>query len=42
MIYWAGVSLIVALIAAVFGFNGVAGTALNIAWILLSLVSSRR
>jgi hypothetical protein len=31
MIYWAAVFLIIALIAAVFGFTGIAGTAANIA-----------
>lgn len=34
MIYWAAVFLIIALAAAVLGFSGIAGTAVNIAWIL--------
>jgi uncharacterized membrane protein YtjA (UPF0391 family) len=34
MIYWAAVFLIIALVAAGLGFSGVAGTAVNIAWIL--------
>jgi uncharacterized membrane protein YtjA (UPF0391 family) len=34
MIGWAATFLIVALIAAVLGFTGVAGLATNIAWIL--------
>ena len=34
MIYWAAVFLVIALIAAVLGFSGIAGTAVNIAWIL--------
>jgi uncharacterized membrane protein YtjA (UPF0391 family) len=34
MIYWAAVFLIIALVAAVLGFTGIAGTAVNIAWIL--------
>jgi uncharacterized membrane protein YtjA (UPF0391 family) len=34
MIYWAAVFLIIALVAAVLGFSGIAGTAVNIAWIL--------
>jgi uncharacterized membrane protein YtjA (UPF0391 family) len=34
MISWAITFLVVALIAAVFGFSGIAGTAVNIAWIL--------
>jgi uncharacterized membrane protein YtjA (UPF0391 family) len=34
MIYWAAVFLVIGLIAAVFGFTGLAGTAVNIAWIL--------
>ena len=34
MIGWAVTFLIIALIAAVFGFSGIAGTATNIAWIL--------
>ena len=35
MISWAITFLIIALIAAVFGFSGIAGTAVNIAWILV-------
>jgi len=34
MFGWAITFLIVALIAAVFGFTGIAGTAVHIAWIL--------
>jgi uncharacterized membrane protein YtjA (UPF0391 family) len=34
MLYWAAVFLVIALIAGVLGFGGVAGTAVNIAWIL--------
>jgi uncharacterized membrane protein YtjA (UPF0391 family) len=34
MIGWAATFLIVALIAAVLGFTGIAGVATNIAWIL--------
>lgn len=34
MLHWALVFLIVGLVAAVFGFTGVAGAATNIAWIL--------
>jgi len=34
MLYWALVFLIVGLVAAVFGFTGIAGAATNIAWIL--------
>jgi uncharacterized membrane protein YtjA (UPF0391 family) len=34
MFYWAVVFLIVGLVAAVLGFSGIAGTAVNIAWIL--------
>jgi uncharacterized membrane protein YtjA (UPF0391 family) len=34
MISWAVTFLIVALIAAVLGFSGIAGTATHIAWIL--------
>lgn len=34
MIGWAATFLIVALIAAVLGFTGIAGIATNIAWIL--------
>jgi uncharacterized membrane protein YtjA (UPF0391 family) len=35
MFSWAVVFLVVALLAAVFGFTGLAGTAVNIAWILV-------
>jgi uncharacterized membrane protein YtjA (UPF0391 family) len=34
MFSWAVTFLVIALIAAVLGFSGVAGTAVNIAWIL--------
>ncbi len=34
MLYWAAVFLVIALIAGVLGFGGMAGTAVNIAWIL--------
>ena len=34
MFNWALTFLIVAIVAAVFGFSGIAGTATNIAWIL--------
>jgi uncharacterized membrane protein YtjA (UPF0391 family) len=34
MFGWAITFLIVALVAAVFGFSGIAGAATNIAWIL--------
>ncbi|MEY4641981.1 MAG: hypothetical protein RLZZ227_1975 [Pseudomonadota bacterium] len=34
MFSWALTFLIVAIIAGIFGFSGVAGTATNIAWIL--------
>lgn len=34
MISWAITFLIIGLIAAVFGFTGIAGAATNIAWIL--------
>jgi uncharacterized membrane protein YtjA (UPF0391 family) len=34
MIGWAATFLIIALIAGVFGFSGIAGTSANIAWIL--------
>jgi uncharacterized membrane protein YtjA (UPF0391 family) len=34
MIGWAVTFLVIALIAAVLGFSGIAGTAMNIAWIL--------
>ncbi len=34
MISWAVTFFVIALIAAVLGFSGIAGTAVNIAWIL--------
>lgn len=34
MLSWAVVFFVIALIAAVLGFTGIAGTAVNIAWIL--------
>jgi uncharacterized membrane protein YtjA (UPF0391 family) len=34
MIGWAVMCLVIALVAAVFGFTGIAGTAVNLAWIL--------
>jgi uncharacterized membrane protein YtjA (UPF0391 family) len=34
MISWAVTFLIIAIVAALFGFTGVAGAATNIAWIL--------
>ena len=34
MLHWALIFLIVGLVAAVFGFTGIAGAATNIAWIL--------
>tara|TARA_R110001583_G_scaffold132517_1_gene284494 strand:+ start:344 stop:508 length:165 start_codon:yes stop_codon:yes gene_type:complete len=34
MIGWAVTFLIIAIIAAALGFSGIAGTAVNIAWIL--------
>ena len=34
MLSWAVTFLIVALVAAVLGFSGIAGAAVNIAWIL--------
>tara|TARA_R110001583_G_scaffold40092_2_gene128317 strand:- start:72 stop:236 length:165 start_codon:yes stop_codon:yes gene_type:complete len=34
MIGWAATFLIIAIIAGVLGFSGIAGTAINIAWIL--------
>ncbi len=34
MIAWAATFLVIALIAAVLGFSGIAGIATNIAWIL--------
>ena len=35
MFSWAVVFLVLALLAAVFGFAGLAGTAVNIVWILV-------
>jgi uncharacterized membrane protein YtjA (UPF0391 family) len=37
MISWAVTFLIIALVAAVLGFSGIAGTAVNIAWILATV-----
>lgn len=37
MISWAVTFFVIALIAAVLGFSGIAGTAVNIAWILAVL-----
>jgi uncharacterized membrane protein YtjA (UPF0391 family) len=34
MIGWAVTLLVIAIIAALLGFSGIAGTAVNIAWIL--------
>jgi uncharacterized membrane protein YtjA (UPF0391 family) len=34
MLYWAAVFLVIALIAAVFGFGGIAGAAIGVAKIL--------
>jgi uncharacterized membrane protein YtjA (UPF0391 family) len=34
MFYWAAVFLIIALVAGVLGFGGIAGVSSNIAWIL--------
>lgn len=34
MIGWAATFFIIALIAGIFGFTGIAGAAVNIAWIL--------
>jgi uncharacterized membrane protein YtjA (UPF0391 family) len=34
MFYWAAVFLVIALVAAVLGFGGIAGVSSNIAWIL--------
>jgi uncharacterized membrane protein YtjA (UPF0391 family) len=34
MIYWAAVFLVIGLVAGLLGFAGIAGTAVNIAWIL--------
>jgi uncharacterized membrane protein YtjA (UPF0391 family) len=37
MIGWAVTFFVIAIIAAVLGFSGIAGTAVNIAWILAVL-----
>ena len=34
MLYWAAVFLVIGLISGFLGFSGIAGTAVNIAWIL--------
>ena len=34
MISWAVTFFIIAIVAALFGFSGIAGTAVNLAWIL--------
>jgi uncharacterized membrane protein YtjA (UPF0391 family) len=34
MLYWAAVFLVIALVAALLGFTGVAGLSMNMAWIL--------
>ena len=34
MLYWAAVFLVIALVAALLGFTGVAGLSMNVAWIL--------
>lgn len=34
MMYWAAVFLVIALVAALFGFGGIAGISANIAWTL--------
>ena len=34
MLHWALIFLVIAVIAAVLGFSGIAGAATNIAWIL--------
>jgi uncharacterized membrane protein YtjA (UPF0391 family) len=34
MLNWAVIFLVIAVVAAIFGFSGVAGAAANIAWIL--------
>jgi len=34
MLYWAAVFLVIGLVAGLLGFAGIAGTAVNIAWIL--------
>ncbi|HET9044516.1 MAG TPA: DUF1328 domain-containing protein [Burkholderiales bacterium] len=37
MLYWAAVFLVIALVAALLGFTGVAGLSMNMAWILFIL-----
>lgn len=34
MVYWAAVFLVIALVAALMGFTGIAGMSMNIAWVL--------
>jgi uncharacterized membrane protein YtjA (UPF0391 family) len=34
MFYWAAVFLVIALVAAVLGFGGIAGVSANIAWVM--------
>lgn len=34
MLNWAVIFLVIAVVAAIFGFSGIAGAAVNIAWIL--------
>ena len=34
MLYWAAIVLVIGLIAGLLGFAGIAGTAVNIAWLL--------
>jgi uncharacterized membrane protein YtjA (UPF0391 family) len=34
MLYWAAVFLVIALVAAVLGFSGIAAISMNITWIL--------
>jgi uncharacterized membrane protein YtjA (UPF0391 family) len=34
MLYWAAIFLVIGLVAGLFGFAGIAGTAVNIAWLL--------
>ncbi|MCO5120186.1 MAG: DUF1328 domain-containing protein [Burkholderiaceae bacterium] len=34
MFYWAAVFLVIGLVALLFGFGGIAGLSMNIAWIL--------
>ena len=37
MLSWAIAFLVIGIVAAIFGFTGIAGTAVNIAWILAVL-----